>query len=276
MGFIVIGERINVITKVIAKAIEERDKEPILKCAKEQISTGANYLDVNIGPSKKDGEDVMKWLVTTLQENFDIPLCLDSTNHLAIEAGLKVHRGKAIINSTSAARERIEKFCPLASKYNAYIIGLALGPRGMPRDANERCALALDVIMGAQEFGVPAEDIFLDPLAQTVNGMQEFQMGILETISLFKSMNEPPPRTTVGLTNVCQGVPAHLKSILTRTWLAMAIEAGLDSAIMESDDPLTMEKIHQENPMEHLTEDEKKTVKVYRGDILYAHSYMDH
>jgi len=276
MGFIVIGERINVITKVIAKAIEERDSGPILQCAKEQIDNGANYLDVNIGPSKKDGESVMTWLVTAIQEKFDIPLSLDSTNHLAIEAGLKVHRGKAIVNSTSAARERIEKFCPLAAKYNAYIIGLALGQKGMPRDANERCALALDVIMGAQEFGVPTEDIFLDPLAQTVNGMQEFQMSILETIELFKSMNEPPPKTTVGLTNVCQGVPNHLKSILTRTWLAMAIEHGLDSAIMEADDAKAMEKVRQDKPMEHLTEDEKKTVEIFKGDILYAHSYLDH
>ncbi len=276
MGFMVIGERINVITKVIAKAMEERDKGPILEFAKEQIDDGATYLDLNIGPAKKDGPEIMEWLVTTIQENFDVPLSLDTTNHLAIEAGLKVHKGKAIVNSTSAARERLETFCPLAAKYDAYLIGLALGQRGMPRDADERCVLALDIITAAQEFGVPADNLLLDPLSQTVNGMQEFQMGILESIALFKTMNEPPPKTTIGLSNVCQGVPVHLKSILTRTWLAMAIEQGLDSAIMDPNDQATMEKTKQKDPMSQLSDDEKKTVQVYKGDILYAHSYLDH
>ena len=149
----IIGEKINVITKVIAKAIEERDPKPIQQMAKEQASGGADYLDVNIGPARKGGPETMEWLVKIIQEVVDLPLSLDTTNHEAIEAGLKVHRGRAIINSTSAARERMETMFPLAAKYDANIIGLALAGRGMPGSTEERCTLAMDVIAGAAEFG---------------------------------------------------------------------------------------------------------------------------
>ena len=128
----IIGEKINIITKYIAKAVEEKDPKPIQELAKKQVAGGATHIDVNIGPARKSGQETMAWLVNIIQEVVDVPLCLDTTNHAAIEAGLKVHRGKAIINSTSAARERMETMFPLAAEYNANIIGLALAGRGMP------------------------------------------------------------------------------------------------------------------------------------------------
>jgi 5-methyltetrahydrofolate corrinoid/iron sulfur protein methyltransferase len=278
----VIGEKINVITKYIAKAIEERDPKPIQQLAKDQVAAGAHYLDVNIGPAKKSGPEIMEWLVKIIQEVVDVPLSLDTTNHEAIEAGLKVHRGKAIINSTSAARSRMEKMFPLAAKYNANIIGLALGERGMPGSTEERCNLAMEVIAGAAEFGVDPEGIYLDPIVLAVNGMQEHAMPILEAIEMFKVLNDPPMKTVMGLSNISNSCPEEIRSILNRTYLAMALQRGVDAAIADPMDERLMEILHQAEAMgdnivleDILTQDELKTVEVFKGNILYCHSFLE-
>jgi 5-methyltetrahydrofolate corrinoid/iron sulfur protein methyltransferase len=278
----IIGEKINIITKYIAKAIEEKDAKPIQELAEAQVKAGAHYLDVNIGPARKSGPEVMEWLVRIIQEVVDVPLSLDTTNHEAIEAGLKVHRGKAIINSTSAARGRMEKVFPLAAKYNASVIGLALGERGMPKDTEERCNLAMEVIMGAAEFGVNAEEIYLDPIVLTVNGMQEHAMNILEAVEMFKALNDPPMKTVAGLSNISNGCPEEMRSILNRTYLVMALQRGLDAAILDPLDERLMELLHQAEAMRDniilediLNQDELKTVEVFRGNILYCHSYLE-
>jgi 5-methyltetrahydrofolate corrinoid/iron sulfur protein methyltransferase len=279
---IVIGEHINVITKKIAKAMQERDPAPILEMARIQKDAGADYLDLNIGPARKGGPELMEWLVETIQGEMDIPCSLDTTNAEAIEAGLKVHKGKAIINSTSASRSRMEKTFPLAAKYNAFIIGLTLGERGMPKDSNERCALAMDVIMGAAEFGVSPEDIFLDPIFLTVNGMQDQAMEVLDSIGIFKDLNDPPMKSTCGLSNVSNTAPEEVRSILNRTYMVMAMQRGLTSAIMDPMDERLMELLRKAEAMgdnivleDILSQDELKTVEMLKGNILYCHSYLD-
>ncbi len=279
---LVIGEKINIITKKIARAIEERNPAPIQEMAKAQVEAGAGVLDVNIGPARKNGPEIMEWLVKTTQEVVDVPLSLDTTNAEAIEAGLKVHRGKAIINSTSTARERMEAMFPLAAKYNAGIIGLTLAGRGMPKDANDRCALAMDIMMGAAEFGVGLEEIYLDPIFLSVNGMQEQAMGILEAVEMFQILNEPPLKTVCGLSNISNSSPEHIRSILNRTYLVMAMQVGLSAAIMDPTDELLMDRLRKAEAMgdnivleEILDADELKTVEVFRNNILYCHSYLD-
>lgn len=279
---IAIGEHINVITKKIAKAMEERNPEPILDMAKKQKEAGADYLDLNIGPARKGGPELMEWLVKTIQAEIDIPCSLDTTNAEAIEAGLAVHKGKAIINSTSASRTRMEKMFPLAAKYNAYIIGLTLGERGMPKDANERCALAMDIIMAAAEFGVSPEEIFLDPIFLTVNGMQDQAMEVIETVGMFQQLNEPPMKSTCGLSNVSNTAPEEVRSILNRTYMVMAMQKGLTSAIMDPLDERLMELKRKAEAMgdnivleEILNQDELKTVEMFKGNILYCHSYLE-
>ncbi len=224
----------------------------------------------------------MPWLVQNIQEVVNVPLSLDTTNHEAIEAGLKVHRGKAIINSTSAARSRIEKMFPLAAKYNADIIGLALGGRGMPKDTDERCMLAMEVMAGAAEFGVAPENIFLDPIVLTVNGMQEHAIPILESIEMFCGLNDPPMKTTVGLSNISNTCPEENRSILNRVYLAMAMQRGLYSAIMDPMDTRMMDIMRKAEAMgdnivleDILNDDELKTVEVFKGNILYCHSYLE-
>lgn len=258
---LIIGEKINIITKKIAKAIEEKDTKPIEEMAIIQVEAGANMLDVNIGPARKAGPEVMEWLVKTIQKVVDVPLCLDTTNSEATEAGLKVHKGKALINSTSAAPARMSQMLPLAKKYEASIIGLALAERGMPRDANERCAIVTDILMAAAEHGVPLEDIYLDPVVLPVNGMQEQAMQVIETIKMFQDLNDPPMKTVVGLSNISNGSPPELRQLINRTYLNMAINAGLTAAIVD--------------PLEKDLMEEVKTVEVLKGNILYCHSYLE-
>jgi len=279
---LIIGEKINIITKKIARAIEARDAGPIQELARAQVEAGADVLDVNIGPARKNGPEVMEWLVRIIQEAVDVPLSLDTTNAAAIEAGLKAHRGRAIINSTSAARERLEQMMPLAAKYDAEIIGLTLGERGMPQNVEERCSLAMEIIAAAAEFGVDPTRIYLDPIVLTVNGMQEHAMPILEAIEMFGSLNDPPMKTVVGLSNVSNTAPEEVRSILNRTYLVMAMQRGLTAAIADPLDERLMELKAKAEAAggsfaleDLLNEDELKTVKVFRGEILYCHSYLE-
>jgi len=142
---ILIGESINIMSKTIGPALEERNPEPIQELARVQDKAGMDYLDINIGPARKAGDELMDWVVKIVQKVTDKPLSLDTTNPVAMEAGLKVHKGKALINSISLQPDRLEQGLPMATKYNASMIGLLWGIEGMPRDAAERGVLVADV-----------------------------------------------------------------------------------------------------------------------------------
>ncbi len=258
---IIIGEKINVMTKEIGKAMKERNIEPIIKFAKEQIEAGADYLDINIGPASKDGPELMEWLVTSIQNEFDTPLSLDTINVEAMEAGLKAHKGKALINSASGAKDRLENMMSLAGKYNADIIGLTMMESGVPRDANERMAIAVDIIQGATEHGVSLENLYLDPLVLPICVAQEQAVEAIESIKMFQQLNEPPLKTVIGLSNISNGVPDDTKPLLDRIFLSVCYGAGLTAAIA---DPLDKELMNS-----------VKTMKIINNETLYCHSYTD-
>ena len=161
-----IGENINIMSKTIGKAIRERNAEPIQKMAIRSAEKGVDYLDINIGPARKEGDKLMEWLVNIVHEVVDLPLSLDTTNPIAMEAGLKAHKkgGRPIINSISLQPDRLEATLPLVRKYDAQMIGLLWGKEGMPRDVNERATLAVDLVYQANQAGVPNEDIWIDPI----------------------------------------------------------------------------------------------------------------
>lgn len=257
---LVIGEKINVISRTIGEAMKERTAEPIVELAKAQVEAGANMLDLNIGPGTKDGPARMEWLVKTVQEVVDVPCSLDSLNPEAIEAGLKVHRGQALINSTSGEKERLDILLPLAREYNARLIGLTM-TKGIPRDATERAAIAVDIMTAAMEAGIPLDNLYLDPLILPIKVAQEQAPEVLEAIKLFKQLNDPPLKTVVGLSNVSNGIFGETKSRIDRIFLAMLIALGLDAAIMDPFDKELMNSL--------------KTVRIFRGDILYAQSYLE-
>jgi len=233
---ILIGERINGMFKDIREGILNRNPEPIQYWAKRQYEMCAAYLDINTGPTvePKDQPAVMEWLVKTAQEVVPLPCCIDSTNPDAIEAGLKVHKGKAMINSTTADQWKMDIYIPMAAKYNAAIIGLAMNEKGVPKSAADRIALAMEIVVNCDMHGVPMEDLYIDPLMLPANVAQEHGVEVLETLRQIKTLADPPPRTTIGLSNSSQGCTN--RHLINRTFLIMAMASGLDSAIADVDD----------------------------------------
>jgi 5-methyltetrahydrofolate corrinoid/iron sulfur protein methyltransferase len=241
---IIIGEGIHIISKRVREAIDNRDKGFIQQLAKRQVERGAHILDLNLGPMKKGGPEVMTWVVNAVQEVLDVPLSLDSTNAAAIEAGLKLCRKKAIINSTDATEERLSALMPLAAKYKANIIALSLGKMGLPTTADARIELVAEKILPvAMEQGVPTDNLYLDPLVMTVNGNQDQGPQTINAVRFFKQMTDPPAMTTCGLSNVSNSCPAEIRPILNRVFLIMMLGAGLDSAIADPLDDDLMEAV---------------------------------
>ncbi len=231
-----IGEEIQVISTKVRKAIEKRNKEPIQELAIAQVEGGADALEVNIGPQKREGPQVMEWMVNTIQEVVDVPLCLDTTNLAAMEAGLKRVKGQAIVNSTSADPDRLRDVPPLAAKYNTKLIALTMG-KSIPVEADLRVAIALEQLMPRlMEVGIPMDQVFMDPLILTVSGMQEYCPEAVETIRFLKQISDPPPMTLAGLSNVSNGVPKENKSLINSTYAVMLLAAGLDAAIVDARD----------------------------------------
>lgn len=236
---IIIGECIHIIAPKVRRAFQERDTETIQKMAIAQVEGGAQILDLNIGPQKKRGVEIMEWLVDAVQDVVDVPLSLDTTNLAAIEAGLKRCKRKAIVNSTSGEAERLEKVPLVAAKYGAGIIALTMAKSGIPITAEERVGIALELLIPrAVEVGIPMEDLYVDPLALTVAGCQEFALPSIETVRYLKQAFDPAPMTTIGLSNVSNTVPDENRSLINRAYAVMLMAAGLDTAIA---DPLDEE-----------------------------------
>jgi 5-methyltetrahydrofolate corrinoid/iron sulfur protein methyltransferase len=228
---LIIGENITIGTDEVQKAITERDAEVIQGKAVSQVEHGAGMLDLNIGPQKRHGVEVMEWIVDAVQEVVDVPLCLDTTNVAALEAGLKRCEKQAMINSASADPERLENIMPLAAKYNAQVIALTMG-KTIPSTTEGRAELAMEVLIPkAMELGIPMEDLYLDPLVLTVQGMQDYAPQTLEALRYFKQMADPPPMTVVGLSNISNDVPWEQRSLINRTYLVILMAGGLDAAI---------------------------------------------
>jgi 5-methyltetrahydrofolate corrinoid/iron sulfur protein methyltransferase len=289
---ILIGENINITTKIAGTAMKERNPEPIQKIAKAEVEAGMDYLDINIGPARKNGDEFMTWMINTVQAAADRPLSLDTTNPVAMEAGLKVHQGKALINSISLTRMGEE--LPLVLKYNADMIGLLWGREGMPRDAAERGVIAAELMYTANEMGIPNENIWFDPIVTPVVNVDTNQvLPCLEFMSMLQDI-APGCRSTVGLSNISNGTPAHLRPYLNRTYLMMLMKYGLHSAIVDAFDaelvkiargemPGLVKLVHRvmdkEKPdLASLTEEEVKyvkTVRVLTGETLYSHSWLE-
>ncbi|HEX78889.1 MAG TPA: dihydropteroate synthase [Dehalococcoidia bacterium] len=290
---ILVGENINVMSATIGPSMKERNPKPIQEMAKAMSETGVDYLDLNIGPARKAGDDLMHWLVETVQEVSDKSLSLDTTNPLATEAGLKACKGKALINSVSLQPERLERILPLAKQYDADMIGLLWGVEGMPRDANERCMLAVDLIYRANEAGIASENIWIDPIATPVSVEINQVKSCLEFMSMLPEIT-PECKSIVGLSNVSNGTPTHLRPYLNRTYMIMLMKYGIYSAIIDAFDAELVHIARGERPeivsLVHrvmdgddpdtasLNQEEKeylKTVRVLTGETLYSDSWLE-
>jgi len=280
--------------------MKERNPKPIQELAIGEANAGVDYIDINLGPARKGGGELMEWVVKTVQEVVETPLYLDTINAEAIEAGLKVYKnkkGKAVINSVMARPESMEVKFPLAQKYNAGVVALLWGPSGLPRDASERGVLAAELMQKAMEFGVPNEDIWIDPIVTPITSPQsQVQVpSCIEFMRMFKDLQELAPgmKSTCGLSNVSNGAPNHLRPILNQTYLMMLERYGMSSAIIDAFDEglkafakgtredlkkliyRVMDK--EQIDLKSLSKEEAdyvKTTRVLMGQILYSDSWL--
>jgi 5-methyltetrahydrofolate corrinoid/iron sulfur protein methyltransferase len=231
---LIIGENIQILSPPVKAAIEARDKKAIQDLAVKQVEAGAAIVDLNIGPQKKLGHEIMPWIVQAVQEVVDVPLSLDTTNLAAMEGGLKVCRQAAMLNSASADPERCDSVMRLAARHDARVIALTMGVDGIPTTADGRAGIAMETLMPAAEAaGLPMESLYLDPLVLAVNCNQDVAMESVESVRMFKMMADPPPMTVVGLSNVSNGAPLENRPLINRVMLVMVMGAGLDSAIAD-------------------------------------------
>jgi 5-methyltetrahydrofolate corrinoid/iron sulfur protein methyltransferase len=295
MAMKLIGENLNVIDRVIGKAFKEKDPGPIAEEAKRQKEKGMDWIDINLGPARKGGQELMEFVVNTIQNEIgeSPPLCLDTMNIEAMEAGLAAYKGKAIINSIMCRPARYEKMIPLAVKYQANMIALMWGPEGLPRDENERGALAAELIYAANEAGIPNEDIFVDGIVTPVNIQQQQLMSLLAFQEMLQDMF-PGIKSTCGLSNISNGPPDHLRGILNQTYMVMLERKGMYSCIADAYDdqliaiargerPDVVEIIHKVMDGEVIgmdglskeMQDYVKTAKVILGHCLYSDSWLE-
>ncbi len=255
----IIGELINGMYANIGAAIKEHNKAEVQRCALEQIACGADALDVNCGPASKQPLIDMPWLIQTIQEVTDKPLCLDSSNHKVIAEGLRASKNKTIINSTTADQEKLELLIPLAKQYNSKLIGITISVKGIPQNKDQRLELAAAIVAACQERGFAIEDLYLDPIVLPINVAQAQIKDIFESIHEFQIISEPSPKTIIGLSNVSQGT--HLRSLINRTFLTMAVAYGLNSAILDPKDKELMDALI--------------TSELILNKNIYCNSYLD-
>jgi 5-methyltetrahydrofolate corrinoid/iron sulfur protein methyltransferase len=231
----IIGENIHIISSKVKDALRDRDARFFQELAVRQVEAGAQALDLNLGPRKKDGEEVFPWMVQTVEAVVDVPLSFDSTNLDGIEAGLRrITKAQPIINSTSAEAERLEKVPLVAKAYNARLIALTMGKSGIPVSADERVNIALEqLIPRALEIDFPISDLIIDPLVLTVSGCQEYCPELIEAVRTIQFAWDPPPPVSVGLSNVSNAVPAEIRPLINRVYCAMLMGAGLQMMIAD-------------------------------------------
>ncbi|MFO7885928.1 MAG: dihydropteroate synthase [Desulfobacteraceae bacterium] len=299
---ILFGESLNVISNVIGKEFKQadpakRNPEPIQKEVLMQKEKGMDYIDINLGPAKKFGTELMPWVVNVVQEAVPgMPILLDTSNIDAIEAGLKALKPADkphIINSIMARPERYEKMVPLAAEYDADFIALMWGPDGLPRDENERAALAVELIYFANEAGVPNEKIWVDGIVTPVNIQQPQALSLMEFQGMLQDI-APGAKSTCGLSNISNGPPNHLRPILNQTYMVMLQKHGMESVISDPlDEQLTAIAKGKRQDIVDLIysimdgtqpdmasldkemQDYAKTVNVILGNTLYSDSWLE-
>jgi 5-methyltetrahydrofolate corrinoid/iron sulfur protein methyltransferase len=294
MGFQIIGESLNVIGKEIGRGFRERDPKPIQAEALYQKSKGVDWIDINLGPAKKDGADLMPWVVEVVQEVVDdIPLVLDTSNIDAIAAALPKCKLPPMINSIMAVPARYERMIPLAAEHNAHFCALMWGPDGLPRDENERAALCVELLYAANEAGIPNERIWVDGIVTPVNIQQPQAIALMNFMDMLQDI-APGAMSTCGVSNISSGVPDHLRYVINVTFTVMLNIKGMKSFIADAKDDFTMGLSKDKRPdiieaikntMEGNAPDIAslskelagyvKTCKVILGETLFSDSWLE-
>ncbi|MBN2462180.1 MAG: dihydropteroate synthase [Dehalococcoidia bacterium] len=290
---VLIGESIHIISKDVNDAVKERNPKVIQDLAKAQAAAGADYIDLNLGPAKRDPEEVTQWLVNTIQGVTDLPISVDTLNPVAMEAGLKACKKRPLLNSSSGRTDSKERMLPLAKKYNTDAVISVLTDKGCPPDIDSRIESIMETIALANELGIPNEDIWVDPIILPVSADQKQVADAVEFIGMLQDLM-PGVKSTVGLSNVSNGTPDELRGILNRTYMTMLGRRGLYSAIADVLDEELVKLNKGELPnivdliyktmdgevvdLASLSQKERdyvKTTKVLMGETLYSHVWLE-
>ncbi|HUX78095.1 MAG TPA: dihydropteroate synthase [Anaerolineae bacterium] len=303
----IIGENIHIISPRVKKAIAERDEKFFQDTAVRMVDAGADAVDLNVGPQKKHGHEILPWLVEVVEKVVDVPLVFDTTNLMAIEAACEtVTKAQPIINSTDARAERLESVPAVAKKFNTRLVALTMAEGMIPVGADERVSIALErLIPHMLEIDFPITDLIIDPLVLTVSGCQEYCPECIEAVRTLKFAWDPPPLTNGGLSNVSNAVPNEMRPFLNRTYMVMLMGAGIDMVIADPFDRELLEwirvveerdestalnrlllKLHDRvEAMEELQPEDVdmsdpqqadiwKTVQVLLNKVIYTDSYL--
>jgi 5-methyltetrahydrofolate--homocysteine methyltransferase len=236
----IIGEKISGTRKEVGRAIANRDEAFIKHLAKEQVEAGVDFLDINSGTTPDREPDDLSWLVRIVQEATEVPLCLDSANPIALTEALKHIRQEPMINSINGDPERLENILPIIIKYNCMVIAMALDELRFPKSVDDRLNVLKKVFNATRNTGVSDEKVYIDPLIMTIGTDIKAGLTTLEAIRVIKRIY-PNAHIICGLSNISFGLPG--RSLINRTFLTLAMEVGLDSAIFDPTDQQLRESL---------------------------------
>lgn len=226
----IIGEKINGTRKRVAQAIAERDGEFIKDLARKQTEAGAAWLDVNAGTHPNQEPDDLIWLIENIQSVVETPLCLDSANPNALKAAIQAVNKTPMINSISGEPERLSGILPIVAEHGCPVIALAMDDKKIPETSEKRFEVLTRIIKETRALGIPDSSLYFDPLAMTISTNTQSAVIAFETMHCVRE-NFPEAHLTIGLSNISFGLPG--RSFVNRYFLTLAIQAGLDSAILD-------------------------------------------
>jgi 5-methyltetrahydrofolate--homocysteine methyltransferase len=229
----IIGEKINGTRKLVGKAIAERDGTFIQNLAKKQVDAGAHWLDVNAGTHPDHEADDLVWLIQLVQDVVDVPLCLDSANPPALRRAMQVVKRTPMINSISGEAARLEGILPIAAEFGCEVIALCMGDQGIPPTTDARLAVIARVFEATRAANVPDEKVYVDPLAMTIATNNQAGQVTFTTMRAVRAQY-PSAHISCGLSNVSFGLP--VRSLINRTFLVLALSAGMDTALIDPND----------------------------------------
>jgi 5-methyltetrahydrofolate corrinoid/iron sulfur protein methyltransferase len=290
---IIIGENIHIISKAVSGAIRSRDAKAIQDLAMAQSQAGVHYIDLNLGPARKDPIEMTEWLVKTVQAVADLPLSIDTLSPVAMDVGLKMCKRRPLLNSVSGRTDSKEQMLPLAKNYSTEVVISVLTDKGCPMDVASRSESIMDTVTYANSLGIPNEDIWVDPILLPVSADQSQAKEVLEFIEILPDIL-PGVKSTLGLSNLSNGTPPQLRGLLNRTYMIMLGRCGMYSVIADALDRQLMTINRGELPeivklvyrvmdgesidMESLPADARdyvKTARVLTGETLYSHSWLE-
>ena len=242
--FVVIGERINPTgRKLLAEEMKAGNLDRVIKDAIAQVEAGAQMLDVNAGVPLADEPGILAESIQLVQSVTDVPLCIDSSIIEALEAGLSVYQGKALLNSVTGEEERLEIILPMVKKHGAAVIGISNDDSGISEDINVRYEVAKKIVERASDHGIPKADIVIDPLVMPIGAINQAGKQVLELVRRLRE--ELKVNTTCGASNLSFGLPN--RHGLNATFLPMAISSGMPCAITNPMDKEIMQAVRGAN-----------------------------